>query len=38
MLCVLAETFTFRDVCYKNSEEGVILEITIDNKLNFDNF
>ena len=30
------ETFTFKDVCYKNSKEEVILEITIDNKLNFD--
>ena len=30
-------TFTFKDVCYKNSKEEVILGITIDNKLNFDN-
>ena len=30
------ETFTLRDICYKNSYEEVILGITIDNKLNFD--
>ena len=30
------ETFNFKDVCYKNSREEVILGITIDNKLNFD--
>ena len=30
------ETFTFKDGCYKNSKEEVILGITIDNKLNFD--
>ena len=30
------ETFTSKDVCYKNSKEEVILGITIDNKLNFD--
>ena len=30
------ETFTYKDVCYKNSKEEVILGITIDNKLNFD--
>ena len=30
------ETFTFKDVCYKNRKEEVILGITIDNKLNFD--
>ena len=30
------ETFTFNNVCYKNSKEKVILGITIDNKLNFD--
>ena len=30
------ETFTFKDVCYKNSKEEVILQITIDSKLNFD--
>ena len=29
------ETFTFKDVCYKNSKEEVTLRITID-KLNFD--
>ena len=30
------ETFTLRDISYKNSYEEVILGITIDNKLNFD--
>ena len=30
------ETFTLKDVCYKNSKEEVILRITIDNKLNFE--
>ena len=30
------ETFTFKDVCYRNSKDKVILGITIDNKLNFD--
>ena len=30
------ETFTFKDVCHKNSKEELILGITIDNKLNFD--
>ena len=30
------ETFTFKDVWYKNGNEGVILRIAIDNKLNFD--
>ena len=30
------ETFNFKDVCYKNSKEEVILGITINNKLNFD--
>ena len=29
------ETFTFKDVCYKSSNEEVILGITIDNKLDF---
>ena len=32
------ETFTFKDACYKNSKEEVILGITIDNKLNFDSY
>ena len=27
------ETFTFKDVCYKNSKKEVILGITIDKKL-----
>ena len=31
------ETFIFNDICYENSKEGDILEITINNKLNFDN-
>ena len=30
------ETFTFKNVCYKNSKEEVILAITIDNKFSFD--
>ena len=30
------DIFTFKDVCYKNSKEKFILEITIDKKLNFD--
>ena len=30
------KTFTFKNACYKNSKEEVILGITIDNKLNFD--
>ena len=30
------ETFTFKDVCYENSKEEVILGTTINNKLNFD--
>ena len=30
------ETFTFKNVSYKNSREKVILRITIDKKLNFD--
>ena len=30
------ETFTFIDVCYKNSKEEVIWEKIMDNKLNFD--
>ena len=30
------ETFTFKDVCYRNSKDEVILAITIDNKLNLD--
>ena len=30
------ETFSFKDVCYKNRKEEVILVITIDNKCNFD--
>ena len=29
------EAFTFKDLCYKNSKDEVILGITIDNKLNF---
>ena len=29
------ETFTFKNVCYKNSKEELILGIIIDNKLNF---
>ena len=29
------ETFTFKDVCNKNTKEEVILGITINNKLNF---
>ena len=28
---------TFKDVCYKNSNEEFILGLTIDNELNFDN-
>ena len=27
---------TFKDVCYKNSKEEVILGINIENKLDFD--
>ena len=30
------ETFTFKDVCNKNTKEEVILGTTINNKLNFD--
>ena len=30
------ETFTFKDACYKNNTEEIILGITIENKLNFD--
>ena len=30
------ETFTFKDVCCKNSKEEIVLGITIDNNLNFD--
>ena len=33
---VESKTFTFKDVCFKNSKEEIILGITIDNKLNFD--
>ena len=29
------DIFTFKDVCYKNSKEDFVLEITIDKKLNF---
>ena len=32
------ETFTFKDVCYKNSKEEVILGITIDIQLNFGSY
>ena len=32
------QTFTFKDMCYKNSKERVVLGITIDNKLNFDSY
>ena len=32
------ETFTFKDICYKNSKAKVILGITSDNKLNFNKY
>ena len=32
------QTFTFKDMCYKNSKERVVLGITVDNKLNFDSY
>ena len=30
------ETFTFKNVCYRNSKKEIILGITISNRLNFD--
>ena len=30
------KTFIFRDVCYKNSKEKVMLGVITDNKLTFD--
>ena len=29
------QRFSFKDICYKNSKERAVLDITIDNKLNF---